>query len=72
MTPHPHPIGSATMEEAVALVEAASGADSAAIDALESVVVDLRRARRARRELGARVPTEMLRQVLLERARDRG
>jgi len=71
MTQHLYPAGAATLQEAAALVEAASGADTAAIDALKSIVVNLRRARDARLELVARVPTEMLRQVLLERGRDR-
>ena len=70
MTRHPYRAGAATREEAAALVAASSGADTAAIDALESIVVNLRRARDARLELVTRVPTEVLRQVLLERSRN--
>lgn len=69
MTQHPYRAGAATLAEAAALVEAACGADTAAIDALESIVVNLRRARDARLELVSRVPTEVLRQVLLARSR---
>jgi hypothetical protein len=61
-------VGSVTVHEATVLVEVASGADSAAIEALESVVANLRRARAARAQLAARVPTEVLRQVLAARA----
>ena len=69
MTRHLHrPVGSVTLEEATALVEVASGADTAAIEDLESIVANLRRAQAARRELAARVPIEMLRQVLLARS----
>ncbi len=63
--------GTTTFEEAATLVEAASGADTAAIDALESILANLRRARDARVQLVSRVPTEMLRRVLLERCRNR-
>ena len=71
MTPHQQPAALASLEQAALLVQAASGADTAAIDALEAITADLRRARAARRELAVRVPTEMLRQVLLERSRGR-
>ena len=71
MTHHHPATASATPEQAAALVQAASGADTAAIDGLEAIAADLRRARAARLELAARVPTEMLRQVLLERSRGR-
>lgn len=72
MTRHLHrPVGSVTLEEATALVEVASGADTAAIEDLESIVANLRRAQAARRELAARVPIEMLRQVLLARSAQR-
>ena len=72
MTHHQHPAAaSATPEQAAALVQAASGADTAAIDGLEAIAADLRRARTARLELAATEPTEMLRQVLLERSRGR-
>ena len=79
MTAHIRPPATApvTLEQAVALVDEASGAGSDAIEALESathalqaVVARLRRARAARVELAARVPTQMLRQVLLRRAAD--
>ena len=77
MTAHIRPQATApvTREQAVVLVDEASGAGSDAIEALESaahalqaVVARLRRAQAARAELAARVPTEMLRQVLLRRA----
>ena len=71
MTPHQQPAALASLEQAAVLVQAASGADTAAIDALEAITADLRRARAARRELAVSVPTEMLRQVLLERSRGR-
>lgn len=72
MTRHLHrPVGSVTLEEATALVEVASGADTAAIEDLESIVANLRRAQAARRELATRVPIEMLRQVLLARSAQR-
>ena len=72
MTHHQHPAAaSATPEQAASLVQAASGADTAAIDGLEAIAADLRRARAARLVLAATVPTEMLRQVLLERSRGR-
>ena len=71
MTPHQQPAALASLEQAAVLVQAASGADTAAIDALEAITADLRRARAVRRELAVRVPTEMLRQVLLERSRGR-
>jgi hypothetical protein len=77
MTAHIRPQATApvTLEQAVTLVDEASGAGSDAIEALESaahalqaVVARLRGAQAARAELAARVPTEMLRQVLLRRA----
>ncbi len=68
MTQHPYPVGPVTLEEAAALVQQASGADTTAIEGLESIVANLRRAQAARAELVARVPTEMLRQVLLARS----
>jgi len=43
----------------------AAGADTAAIEALEAVVVALRRAQAARTQLATQVPTEVLRQALL-------
>ncbi len=72
MTNHTHhPIPSpVTVEEVTALVDAASGADTAAIEALEAVVTDLRAAQAARLALATRVPTELLRQVLLARSAD--
>jgi len=70
MTRHSYRTGAATLGEAVALVEVSSGADTAAIDALESIVSNLRRAREARFELVTRVPTEVLRQVLFDRSRN--
>lgn len=57
-----------TREAAAALVETASGFDTGAIEALEQVVTRLRSAQAARRELAARVPPELLRQVLLARS----
>ncbi len=68
MTQHPYPVGPVTLKQAAALVKEASGADTAAIADLESIVANLRRAQAARTELVARVPTEMLRQVLLARS----
>ena len=65
MTAHIRPQATApvTLEQAVALVDEASGAGSDAIEALESathalqaVVARLRRAQAARAELAARVP----------------
>ncbi len=78
-TPHPwpdevgcalgHP-GGISLDEVTARVEGASGADAAAaIAALETIAANLRNARNARAQLAARVPPEMLRQVLLARAR---
>ncbi len=71
MTQPPYPagtVGPVTLELAAALVKEASGADTAAIEDLESIVANLRRAQAARAELVARVPTEILRQVLLARS----
>ena len=51
-----------------ALVDCASGADTAAIEALEAVAANLRRAADARARLAAHVPPEMLRQVLIARS----
>ncbi len=62
-----HP-GGISLEEVTGLVERASGADAAAIDGLEEIAAALRRARDARTELAARVPPELLRQVLIARA----
>ena len=72
--PAPAPNGHTemTLEEAAALVNAATGVDAAVVDALEQVVVaDLRAAQAARAELAARVPTGLLRQVLLARSEER-
>ncbi len=71
--PAPAPSGHTemTLEEAAALVNAASGVDTAVVEALEQVVADLRAAQAARAELAARVPTELLRQVLLARSEER-
>jgi len=68
MTQPPYPVGPVTLELAAALVKESSGADTTAIEDLESIVANLRRAQAARAELVARVPTEMLRQVLLARS----
>jgi len=68
MTQPPCPVGPVTLELAAALVKESSGADTTAIEDLESIVANLRRAQAARAELVARVPTEMLRQVLLARS----
>ena len=57
-----------SIERVSALVERASGADTAAIEGLEAIVANLRRARAARDELAATVPPELLRQVLVARA----
>ena len=57
-----------SIERVSALVERASGAYTAAIEGLEAIVADLRRAREARDELAATVPPELLRQVLIARA----
>jgi hypothetical protein len=62
-----HP-GAITVEEVIALVDCASGADTAAIQALESIVADLHRAADARDFLAAHLPPELLRQVLLARS----
>lgn len=62
--------GRLSLEGVAALVELASGADIAAIEGLEAIVANLRRAAAARAELAAHVPPQMLRQVLLARAVD--
>ncbi len=51
-----------------ALVEGATGADAEAIEGLEAILARLRRARDARTRLAVDVPTELLRQVLVDRA----
>lgn len=71
MNQQQQPVSLDSVAEAAALVQEASGADTAAIDALETVIVNLRRARTAREQLAVRVPTEALRQALLQRAQDR-
>ena len=38
MTQHPQPLGPVTLKQAAALVKEASGADTAAIEDLESIV----------------------------------
>jgi hypothetical protein len=73
MTNHTHhPTLSVTVEQVTALVDAASGTgtDTAAIEALEAVVSKLRAAQGARLALATRVPTELLRQILLARCAD--
>ena len=72
MTNHPrHPtLSPVTVEQVTALIDAASDADTAAIEALEAVVTNLRGAQAARLALATRVPTEVLRQVLLARCVD--
>jgi hypothetical protein len=65
--PSGHP-GGISIERVTALVDCASGADAAAIEGLEAIVANLRRARDARTELAATVPPELLRQVLIARA----
>ena len=62
------PLSGISLERVSALVEDASGADSDAIEALEVVVANLRRARAARDELAATVPPDLLRQVLVARS----
>ena len=62
-----HP-GGISLEDVATLVGCASGADTAAIEALEAVAANLRRAADARAQLAAQVPPEMLRQVLLARS----
>lgn len=52
-------------DEVAALITAAAGADSAAIDALEAVTAALRRTQVARTRLATRVPSEVLRHALL-------
>lgn len=71
MNQQQQPVSLDSVAEAAALIQEASGADTAAIDALETVVANLRRAREAREQLTVRVPTEALRQALLQRAEDR-
>ena len=63
MTNHPHhpTLSPVTVELVTALVDA----DTAAIEALEAVVSNLQAARLT---LATRVPTELLRQVLLARS----
>jgi len=56
------------VEDVVALVDCASGADIAAIEALEAIAANLRSAADARAQLAAHVPPELLRQVLLTRS----
>lgn len=72
MTNHTHhpTLSPVTLEQVTALGDAASGADTAAIEALEAVVTNLRAAQGARLALATRVPTELLRQVLLDRSAD--
>jgi len=62
-----HP-GAISLDEVAALVERASGADTTAIEALEAVAANLRRAAAARTQLAVHVPPVMLRQVLLARS----
>lgn len=66
MTHHTHhaTLSPVTLKQVTGLVDAASGADTAAIEALESVVTNLRASQAARLALATRVPTELLRQVL--------
>ncbi len=72
MTNHTHhpTLSPVTVEQVTDLVDAASGADTAAIKALDAVVTNLRAAQAARLALATRVPTELLRQVLLARCAD--
>jgi len=72
MTSHTHhpTLSPVTVEQVTALVDAGSGADTAAIEALEAVASNLRAAQAARLALATRVPTELLRQVLLARCAD--
>jgi len=72
MTNHTHhpTLSPVTVEQVTALIDAASGADTAAIQALEAVVTNLQAAQAARLALATRVPTELLRQVLLNRSAD--
>ena len=68
-SPHrPGRPGGISVEDVVALVDCASGADLAAIEALEAIAANLRRAADARAQLAAHVPPELLRQVLLARS----
>ena len=67
-THHPR-LSPVTVEQVTALVDAASAADTAAIEALEAVT-NLRAAQAAALALATRVPTELLRQVLLARCAD--
>jgi len=71
-THHPT-LSPVTVEQVTDLVDAASGADTAAIKALEAlgaVVSNLRAAQAAALALATRAPTELLRQVLLARCAD--
>jgi len=68
-TPHPT-LSPVTVEQVTDLVDAASGTDTAAIEALEAVVTNLWAAQAAALALATRVPTELLRQVLLARSAD--
>jgi len=68
-TPHPT-LSPVTVEQVTDLVDAASGTDTAAIEAVEAVVTNLRAAQAAALALATRVPTELLRQVLLDRSAD--
>jgi len=72
MTNHTHHprLSPVTVEQVTDLVDAASGTDTAAIEALEAVVTNLRAAQAAALALATRVPTELLRQVLLARCAD--
>jgi len=72
MTNHTHhpTLSPVTVEQVTHLVDAASGADTAAIQALEAVVTNLQAAQAAALALATRVPTELLRQVLLARCAD--
>ena len=72
MTNHTHhpTLSPVTVEQVTALVDAASATDMAAIQALEAVVSNLQAAQAAALALATRVPTELLRQVLLARCAD--
>jgi len=72
MTNHTHhpTLSPVTVEQVTDLVDAASGANTAAIEALEAAVSKLRAAQGACLALATQVPTELLRQVLLARCAD--
>lgn len=66
LPPHTAPPGpTCDLDQVVSLIAEAAGADTAAIESLEAVVVALRRVQAARTQLATQVPTDVLRLALL-------